>query len=237
MPPQPSVSIVLPSYNLEGRIAAAIHTVADAVPGAEILVVDDGSSDQTFAEAARAAASMDNVRVLRHETNRGKGAALQTGGKAAGGELVVFLDADLDIPPSQLPGLLDRFVSEECDVLVGTKHHRMSGGRYPWKRRLLSRVYALVARLLFRLPVPETQTGLKIFRAAVLAEVLPHLQVHRYAFDLELLVRAHRAGYQLANAPVDLRVGASSAPLRMATLWEMARDTARILWWSLTRGE
>ncbi len=233
MSPPELVSIVLPAYNLEGRIGATVRAVAEAIPGAEIIVVDDGSRDQTSAEASRAAARVENATVLRHDSNRGKGAALLTGAGAARGDPVVFLDADLDLPPEQVPGLLDLFAEQGCDVLVGTKHHEMAGGRYPWKRRVLSRLFAFVTRVLFRLPVPETQTGLKIFGAGVLAHVLPGLRIHRYAFDLELLVRAHRSGYRIVAAPVDLRIGASSAPLRISTLWEMARDTARIYWWSL----
>ncbi len=227
--------MVLPAFNLAEQIVDSIEAVAASLPAAEIVVVDDGSEDGTSTAVHDLRGGVHNVVLMQHEVNRGKGAALRTGAGVARGEIVVFLDADLDIPPAQLPGLLDEFASRRCDVLVGTKHHHMSGGRYPWKRRVLSRVFALVTKLLFRLPVAETQTGLKIFRAAVLADVLPRLQVERYAFDLELLVKAHRAGYEISSAPVDLRVGASSAPLRLATLWEMARDTARILWWSWRR--
>ena len=109
----------------------------------------------------------------------------------------------------------------------------MSDGRYPWKRRVLSRLFSLVTRVFFRLPVDETQTGLKIFDRKVLEQVFADQEVFGYAFDLELLVRANRAGFQIMQAPVELRVGASSAPLQLATLWEMGRDTMRIFLWSL----
>ncbi|MGZ8755922.1 MAG: glycosyltransferase [Acidimicrobiia bacterium] len=105
-PPQfPAVSVVLPAYRLGDTIAANVAAVAAAVPGAQIVVVDDGSDDDTYAEALRAAATLTRTLVVRHHENQGKGAALRTGTGSAQGSTVVFLDGDLDLPPAQLPGL------------------------------------------------------------------------------------------------------------------------------------
>ncbi|HDH26612.1 MAG TPA: glycosyltransferase family 2 protein [Actinobacteria bacterium] len=230
------ISVVMPAYQLGSSIHHNILEVAsvlEALPGSEIIVVDDGSTDDTFAQATKAAGEAAAVRVLRHDTNLGKGGALRTGGLAAERPVVVLLDGDLDLPPDQIPDLVETLSERDLDVLVGTKRYGMSGGRYPWKRRLLSGVFRLVIRILFRLQVSETQTGLKLFRRDVLQAVLPDLTVTRYAFDLELLVRADRYGARIGEVPVALRVGASSAPLSMSTLWEMGRDTFKIFWWSL----
>ena len=227
------VSVILPAYRLGATIASNMVAVAGALPGAQIVVVDDGSDDDTYAEALRSAAMLPGTLVVKHERNRGKGAALQTGASRAEGSIVVFLDGDLDLPPDQVPRLLRAFADRRTDVLVGTKRRGMSDGRYPWKRRVLSRLFSLVTRVFFRLPVDETQTGLKIFDRKVLEQVFADQEVFGYAFDLELLVRANRAGFQIMQAPVELRVGASSAPLQLATLWEMGRDTMRIFLWSL----
>ena len=103
----------------------------------------------------------------------------------------------------------------------------MTPGRYPALRRVLSLTFAAVNRILFRLPLRETQTGLKVFRRSALEDTLPALQTTRYAFDLELLVRIRKAGGSMAESPVVLTKGASSG-LSISTLWEMGRDTLKI---------
>jgi glycosyltransferase involved in cell wall biosynthesis len=232
----PTVSVVLPAYQLGSVIAANVERVASvlAALSAEIIVVDDGSTDQTRSEALRATASIPKASVLSHPVNRGKGQALFTGARAATGDLIVFLDADLDLPPEQLPDLLAGM--GETDVLVGAKRDSMAAGRYPLIRRVLSRLFSLATVGLFRLTVTETQTGLKIFRRNVLELVIPQMRIDGYAYDLEMLVRAQRAGFKLTQTPVELGPGASTASLRGGMLWQMARDTARLQWWVWTGG-
>ena len=230
----PSVSVVLPAYQLGSVIAANVERVATVLSALspEIVVVDDGSTDQTRSEALRAVSNIPGASVLSHPVNRGKGQALFTGAKAATGDLIVFLDADLDLPPEQVPALLAEM--GDTDVLVGAKRDSMAAGRYPLIRRVLSRLFSLATVGLFRLTVTETQTGLKIFRRKVLEVVIPQMRIDGYAYDLEMLVRAQRAGFKLTQIPVELGPGASTASLRGGMLWQMARDTARLQWWVWT---
>ena len=218
----------MPAYQLAPEIAANVDRTVEAlrgVPGVEIIVSDDGSTDGCRAAAQQAAAGHDNVSVVGYTPNRGKGAALLEAFTASTGEIVVFLDADLDLPPEQVPAFLERQRTTGVDVLVGAKQQSMEPGRYPALRRVLSKTFSLVTSLLFRLPVDETQTGLKSFRREALNETLPQLQIMRYSFDLELIVRVNRAGYSIAAAPVELAVGASATGVSLRTLWEMGRDT------------
>ena len=240
-PNQPTISVVLPAFGLEQVIYANVLAVVAALEGipAEVVVVDDGSPDATLAEARRAAQDLEGsivpILVTANKRNLGKGGALRTGFAATTGEVVVFLDGDLDLPPDQVPHLVDLLGSAGADVLVGAKHHEGDEGRYPRLRRVLSRGFSLVVRVLFRLPVRETQTGLKVFRRPALEAVMGDLRVLRYAFDLELLVRIDRAGYSIIEVPVELRDGASSQPVGVAMLWEMGRDMVRIFLWSIRR--
>jgi glycosyltransferase involved in cell wall biosynthesis len=235
-PTRPAVSVVLPAYRLGEVIAANLVRVAAAFPSdgsVEIVLVDDGSPDQTYAEARRAAELLPRASIVRHESNQGKGEALFTGTRASTGDLVVFLDADLDLPPEQVPALIQQM--EGIDVLVGSKRQSMGEGRYPLPRRILSRLFSFFTVGIFGLPVTETQTGLKILKRPVLDHVLPQMRIRGYAYDLEMLVRAHRAGFVLKEAAVELGPGASTAPLRVSMLWQMGRDTIRLLWW-IARG-
>ncbi|MGQ0847921.1 MAG: glycosyltransferase family 2 protein [Actinomycetota bacterium] len=249
-PSRPALSVVMPAYQLGPVIRANIRRVAaalDAVGPIELVVVDDGSTDHTYLEAKQAVTDLSNlqpgeqqtvnrqtgaVQIIRHDSNRGKGEALFTGFRVTAGDLILFLDADLDLPPEQVPPLIERMGG--ADVLVGAKRRSMGSGSYPWARRLLSRIFALMAVGVFRLPVQETQTGLKLVRRPVLELVLPQVRIHGYAYDLELLLRAHRAGFRLIEAPVELGPTASTAPLRPTMLWQMGRDTLRLLLWTMT---
>jgi glycosyltransferase involved in cell wall biosynthesis len=234
-PLRPNLSVVMPAYQLGPVIEANIRRVVAVLAGMnayEVVVVDDGSTDDTYAAAVRAAASLPEVVVERHPRNRGKGQALFTGARRSRGDLICFLDADLDLPPEQLPRLIAAIGN--ADVLVGAKRQSMGEGRYPLLRRVLSRIFAMSTVGLFGLPVTETQTGLKLLRRPVLDFVIPAMRIRGYAYDLEMLVRAHRAGFKIVEAPVDLGLGASTAPLRLGMMWQMARDTARLWWWILT---
>lgn len=225
------VSIVMPAFNLEGAIGANIDrtvVATAALVDPEIIVVDDGSVDATMAEAEAAAARYDHVTVVGHHPNRGKGAALRSGFRETSGAIVVFLDGDMDLPPEQVPEFVAKLEDSGVDALVGAKQEAMEPGRYPLVRRILSRTFAGTIKLLFRLPVSETQTGLKAFRREPLGDVIPGLRVMRYTYDLELLVFMHRRGYRIAEAPVELAEGASSGGVSVRTLWEMGRDTLRI---------
>jgi glycosyltransferase involved in cell wall biosynthesis len=238
MPHSPSsgVTILMPAFQLESVIAENIARVATVVsewPGIEIIVIDDGSTDETRTRAEAAAADYDFTTVVSYPTNRGKGGALQEGFSHSHGGIVVFLDSDLDLPPEQLPGFLREFETMGVDVLTGAKRASMTPGRYPALRRFLSLSFVAVNRLLFRLPIRETQTGLKVFRRPVLETALPSLETLGYAFDLELLVRIRKQGGTMAETPVTLAKGSSSG-LSLATLWEMGRDTIEIWFRSFT---
>lgn len=229
-PPPSGVTILMPVYQLESAIAANIDRVATVVkdwPLVEVIVIDDGSTDRTREQAEKAAARHERVTVIGYAANRGKGGALQEGFSHSTLDTIVFLDSDLDLPPEQLPVLLGEFDKLGVDVLAGAKRTSMTSGRYPTVRRLLSLSFVAVNRLLFHLPVRETQTGLKVFRRTALETTLPDLATLGYAFDLELLVKIRKQGGTMAETPVTLAKGSSSG-ISLSTLWEMGRDTLEI---------
>lgn len=230
MPTTPSVSIVLPALGLGPTIASNIHRVLDscAILDPQVIVIDDGSEDDTYQQAAAVAKTCPRVEVVRHPRNLGKGEALTSGWKASTADRVVFLDGDLDLPPEQVP----QFVTglESFDIVAGEKRLQMAEGGYPLSRRFMSRGYVLLNRLLFDLPVEETQTGLKAFRRSVLDDILPRVEHRGWAFDLELIVRAHRAGYTITSAPVTVQVSPKGAPVRPSMIYDLAKDSLKMAW-------
>lgn len=200
-------TVLIPAHNEEGFIYRCVdetqRVMDTAADGSyEIIIVDDGSQDGTYAEAYRAAEAFPHVRIVRCPQNLGKGGALRQGFEHARGELVFFLDADLDIDPSQLWTLYAVMNETKSDVVVGVKHHPGSELELPWYRRAMSTGYMLVVRTLFDLPLRDTQTGIKLFRREVLQRVYPRAKIGRFAFDLEMLVAATRFGYHVVEAPV-----------------------------------
>ena len=228
------ISVILPAYNEGAVIADSIEQAARALADRdyEIIVVDDGSADDTAARATQAAAANSRVQVVRYQPNHGKGYALKQGVARATGELVAFLDADADLPPRQLLTLWDVMEREHADAVIGSKRHRDSKLDYPLARRVISWGYFTMAHFLFGLPVHDTQTGIKLFRREVLEQVLPNLEIEGFAFDLELLVAIHLYGYAIAEAPVVLTFGRGSAhPLTLLRASaEVALDTLRVFY-------
>ena len=229
-----TLSVVMPAYQLadviEPNISAVFEALSELDP--QVIVVDDGSTDGTFAAIERARGRHAELVSIRLGSNRGKGRALLSGFEASSGANIVFLDADLDLPPDQIPALVAKL--SDADIVVGTKRASMASGAYPGLRRVLSRIFAFATGGIFRLPVSETQTGLKAFRREVLETVGRNVKIDRYAFDVELLVRAHAAGFSMVESPVRLGGGAAESSLRPSMMWNLAKDTARIAWWWLT---
>lgn len=230
----PQISVILPAFNEGAVIADSIRRVASALDDKdyEIVVVDDGSTDDTAAKASQVAAENSRVKFVHYQPNRGKGYALKQGVANAIGELIAFLDADADLHPGQLLTLWDVMQRDRADVVIGSKRHRDSKLNYPLARRVVSWGYFTMAHFLFGLPVHDTQTGIKLFRREVLEQVLPKLEVKGFAFDLELLVAIHLYGYSIAEAPVILTFGpGATPPLELLDAsWHVAVDTLRVFY-------
>jgi len=203
------ISVIIPAYNegdnISNTIEETIRVFEEVGNKYEIIVVDDGSDDDTFLKAKKAKDNNNCVKVIRcSDTNMGKGFAIKSGFKHVSGDLVVFMDADLDLHPEQIRILFKHLKEKEADVVIGSKRHPDSEVYYPWYRKIMSDVYYFLILILFNLPVKDTQTGLKIFRFEPLKEAFEKILVKRFAFDLELLLIINKLGYRIVDAPVKL---------------------------------
>jgi len=196
----------MPAYNEGSHLRQSIQRTHQQLERMtrdfEIVVVDDGSTDNTAEVLDQVAKDLKGVITVKLGQNQGKGHALRKGFEHVTGDLVFFLDADMDLPPEQMPGFLEVMEEEQADVVIGSKLHPRSQVDYPMHRRFISFVYFTITRILFGLPVRDTQTGIKLFKREVLECCLPVMFVRAFAHDLELLVLAHHFGYRTVESPV-----------------------------------
>jgi dolichyl-phosphate beta-glucosyltransferase len=223
------LSVVVPAKDEANRIAQTIARLRDELTDLEpeIVVVDDGSSDDTAAVAERAGA-----RVVRHDVNRGKGAAVRSGMLAATGRTIAFLDADLAYPPAQARVLLDA-VEDGWDVAVGNRFDRASvvEGRSAL-RYVVGRVFNAVTAAVLLGQYRDTQCGCKAFRADVARSVFSRTRLDGFAFDVEVLHLVERDQLSLLEVPVTLQeTGGSTVRVARSSV-EMLRDLVRVRRWS-----
>jgi glycosyltransferase involved in cell wall biosynthesis len=208
IPKMTSISVILPAFNEAPRIRDTLvrtyRQLNQLTDNFQLVAVDDGSSDGTAQVLEKAAREIKCLKIVKLPQNRGKGEALRQGFYASTGDLIVFLDADMDIPPEQISVFLKALKQDSADVVIGSKLHPHSQVDYPTHRRAVSFIYFTITRILFGLPVRDTQTGLKMFRREVLELCMPRMMVKAFAYDLELLVIATHLGFRIEEAPVTI---------------------------------
>lgn len=225
------LSVVVPAYAEGDRIGSTVERIrhdlaeVDRDGGLEIVVVDDGSPDDTAAAARAAGADV----VLRHTPNRGKGAAVREGMLAATGRTVAFTDADLSYSPRQILGLLEK-VEEGWDVVVGSRRHTRTltvvraGRLREFGGRLVNVFTGVVLLGRYR----DTQCGLKAFRRDVARLVFSHALVDGFAFDVEVFHLVERYRLTLAEVPVEVENSERSTVHVTRDGLRLVRDLARI---------
>ena len=185
----------------------------------EIVVVDDGSRDDTLAKAKRYAGRNGHVKVVSYSENVGKGYAVKTGFMQTNGNVVIFADSDMEIDLRTISEYLDAL--KHGDIVIASKRHRISRVEVPVSRRILSEVFNGLVRLLTGVPLKDTQSGLKAMRKSAFIDVFPRLAVKRYAFDVELLAVANLYGLKVVEMPVNIKLDAKFKPKEM---WHMFID-------------
>ncbi len=223
------ISIVMPAYNESGRIVSSIEetikTFREFDCVWELIVMDDGSSDNTYDVVKQLTFKYpEHLFIKKNSIHMGKGRALKKALHYVTGKYVVFLDADMELHPIQVQTLFDIMRLDNADIVIGSKLHPNSIVNYPLERKVFSLGYYFLVKLLFNLPCHDTQTGLKLFKVEVLRKVFPRVLVKRFAFDLEVLVNANHLGYKIAEAPIVLhaqrrygRIGLGSI---ITTFWD-----------------
>ena len=237
----PSLSVIIPAYNEAARLGKTVRAVVDYLrqnsPGAEVIVVDDGSSDETAEIARQCFVNPGNLRtsVISYKSNLGKGRAVRLGLLAARSDVTLFSDADLSTPISEAPKLVDPILKGQYDVTFGSRalDRKLIGVHQSWRREQGGRIFNLVVRLATGLPFWDTQCGFKAFRMSVCRPLIEAATIDRFGFDVELLYLAFRAGLNLKEVPVrwdhneGSKVSVMSDSFRMVNEVGLIRQQAR----------
>jgi glycosyltransferase involved in cell wall biosynthesis len=205
-----TLSIIVPAYNESVRLGKTLPVIVDYlnanVPDAELIVVDDGSIDNTADVAREALKNSGKLRtsVISYKSNLGKGRAVRLGLLASRCEVALFSDADLSTPITETPKLVDAIEKGDCDVAFGSRaiDRSLIGIHQSWRREQGGRIFNLAVRLATGLPFWDTQCGFKAFRMSTCRPIIEAATVDRFGFDVELLYVAYRAGLKLKEIPV-----------------------------------
>jgi glycosyltransferase involved in cell wall biosynthesis len=224
---EPFLSIVIPAYNEALRLGSTLEKVRQYLESrnysGELIVVDDGSTDQTGQLLEEVQRLRPAVRVLRNDSNRGKGFSVRRGVLEARGELVLFTDADLSAPIEETNKLLAALESAGADAVVGSRalQRRLIGVHQPWWREWAGRAFNWLVRFFTGLRIRDTQCGLKLFRRLSTRRAFELQRVNGFGFDPEVLFLIERFGGRVVEVPVRW----NDSP---ATKVRFLRDAARM---------
>ena len=238
---EPSLSIVIPAYNESSRIDTCLEKVlayaAERPCSTEVVLVDDGSSDDTLARARSFVTTSPRLRILA-EPHRGKAAAVEAGILAATGRIILFMDADLATPLSHTEDLVRR-IEAGADVAIGSREG--AGARRvgePLHRHLMGRIFNLIVQVLLLPGIEDTQCGFKAFRRDATRQILRATLLYRgsgpvhgarvTAFDVELLYIARLLGQTVAVVPVVWSAGTGSKVNPIHDTWVNLTDVVKI---------
>ena len=226
--PELQLSVVMPVFNEAALIAVNVEQTLGALRMLgpfELILVDDGSTDRSGEEIAQLAQRFPAEVIPLSLPHAGKGEALRRGTQIARGKFVVFIDADLDLPPEQILFFVAIQRVKKADAVIGSKMHPDSTVDYPLRRRIYSLGYFWLVKALFGLPVRDTQTGLKLVRRDLLLRALEKTHSQGFTLDLELLVHLVRLGAVMVEAPVVVQHSMKFGGIGLRTVWAIFRDT------------
>lgn len=235
----PSITIVIPAYNEAARLGRTLDRILDFIQqeawGAEIIVVDDGSSDGTADIAQTYARENPCVFLLSNPGNRGKGYSVRNGILHANGEFILFTDADLSSPIEEAPKLF-RALEDGSDIAIGSRwaQPELQTQRQSLTRQILGRAFNGFLRLFLGLRLNDTQCGFKALRQPAAKAIFPLQRIEGWGFDPEILYLAEKSGFTIAEVPVVWAHDDRTHIHPLADGAKMIADMIRIRWYDLS---
>lgn len=231
----PKYSIVIPAYNEGARIPATLRAVVDCIRArgwnAEVVVVNDGSRDDTAEVVREFVLGAPEVRLLENPANRGKGYSVRYGILHALGDIVMFSDADLSSPIEEAEGLFAA-VAAGADIAIGSRWLATSRQthRQPLYRQFFGRCFNLLTRMVMNLPFADTQCGFKAFTRSAAQTVFQLQTIERWGFDPEILFIALKRGYSIQEVPVSWAHDARTRISYLRDGVQMLKELAIVRW-------
>ena len=231
----PKYSIIIPAYNERARILATLKSVIDTVRAhhwsAEVIVVNDGSTDETPQLVLDFARSAPEVRLMNNPRNCGKGYSVRSGLLHAQGEIVMFTDADLSAPIDEAQRLFDA-IANGADIAIGSRWLATSRQthRQPLYRQFFGRCFNALTRAVMRLPFADTQCGFKAFTRSAAQTVFQLQTIERWGFDPEILFIARKRGYRIKEVPVSWAHDARTRISYLRDGLQMLKELAIVRW-------
>jgi dolichyl-phosphate beta-glucosyltransferase len=237
--PNLNYSIVIPAYNEGARLGATLNKVLSYVAqhgcDAEVIVVNDGSRDNTADIVRELARENPALRLVENPGNRGKGYSVRNGMLHAQGRVVVFSDADLSSPIEEVPKLLQA-ISQGADIAIGSRWLRseLQTQRQPVHRQIFGRIFNLLLRLTLGLQFKDTQCGFKAFRRRAVQTIFPLQRIERWGFDPEILFLARKFGFTVQEIPVEWGHSGGTRINPLIDGSRMFMEMLRIRWYDVT---
>ncbi len=233
------LSVIIPAYNEEERLPSTLHAIDNYLSkqdyGYEIMVVNDGSSDDTAGVVEKIKSEIDNLKLIDNKENHGKGYVVHQGLIEAEGNYRLFTDADNSTSIDQVEKMWPHL--DEFDVVIGSRDLEDSvlDPPQPWFREhVLGLGFRLVRKIILDLwGLEDTQCGFKIFKAGVADEVIPKCKIDQFAFDPEILILAKRAGFKIKEVSVHW-VNQEGSKVGLDSMIKMGLDLLKIRWDILT---
>jgi glycosyltransferase involved in cell wall biosynthesis len=215
------ISVVIPVHNQEKTISLLLSNIKEILKSTmrsyEVVTVNDGSSDDTFGVLQKEQNLDPCIKVISYNPNKGKGYAVRTGVMQSSGNIVIFVDGDLDISHGKMNDYVKEL--ENCDLVIASKRHPQSKLYAPLSRKFLSRMFNLLVRMAIGIKVKDTQSGLKAGKGDALRAIFRIMLVKRYAFDVELLTIATALNLNIKEMPIEISLERSFKVLDIAKMF------------------
>jgi dolichol-phosphate mannosyltransferase len=221
------LSIIIPVYNQQSKVSYSIQRIKESIESSfsnyELIVSNDGSSDDTLAVLRDIAEKDEHIRIISYTPNRGKGYAVKQGILHSCGEVVIFLDGDLDISPDSIKEYVEQL--DNNDLVIASKRHPESNVTIPRSRALLSTGFHFLIKMATGISQRDTQAGFKVGNGDIMRAIFRNISINRYAFDVELLTIASILHLRVQEMPVIMKI---DRRFKMKEIMKMFVDVTRI---------